>query len=83
VVHLYDPAEWTIDLPGPVLLFSPEGGEPAPVDPAVSRTAMADVVDEYVAEVRAALGHHRCRHHLVPIDARLDTVLAAVIGGRS
>jgi uncharacterized protein (DUF58 family) len=83
VVHLYDPAEWTIDVPGPVLLFSPEGGEPAPVDPAASRTAMAEVVDEYVAEVQAALGHHRCQHHLVPIDARLDTVLAAVIGGRS
>lgn len=83
VVHLYDPAEWTIDVPGPVLLFSPEGGEPAPVDPAASRTAMAEVVDEYVAEVQAALGRHRCQHHLVPIDARLDTVLAAVIGGRS
>jgi hypothetical protein len=72
-----------MDMPGPALLFSPEGGQAAPVDPAASRAAMAEVVDEYVAEVKTALGRHRCQHHLVPIDAGLDRVLAAVIGGRS
>ncbi len=83
VVHLHDPAEWELRYDRPLMLFSPEGGDPTPIDPVDVRAPMAAVVEDYLAEVRDVLGRHRCQHHLIPIDASLDGVLASVLGGRS
>ncbi len=80
VAHLHDPAEWTLQLPGPMQLFSPEGGVDMPIDPEVARGPLAEVVDAYVAEVKQWLGRHRARHHLVPWNASMDVVLASMVG---
>jgi len=83
VVHVHDPAEWELNYPGALMLFGPEGAEAVPVDPLDAQQAMKGVVEGYLEEVRHQLGRHRCRHHLTPIDAALDRVLASVLEGRS
>ena len=80
VAHLHDPAEWTLQISGSAQLFSPEGGGDLPIDPTTARGPLADVVAEYIVEVKHWLGRHRGRHHLVPWDAPLDEVLGAMIG---
>lgn len=83
VVHLHDPNEWTLRFVEPSQLYSPEGGDDLPLDPASAREAMADVIEQYVQEVRSHLGRQRARHYLVAHDAPLDGVLRQVLGGRS
>ena len=83
IVHVHDPGEWQLSYGKAVVLFSPENGLETPIEPADARSAMAEVVAEYLNEVRDILGRNRCRHHLAPIDAPLDGLLAAVLDGRS
>ena len=80
VAHLHDPAEWSLRMTDPAQLFSPEGGGDLPIDPATARAALADIVDDYVVEVKQWLGRHHGRHHLVPWDASLHEVLGAMVG---
>jgi uncharacterized protein (DUF58 family) len=80
VAHLHDPAEWTLRHSSPAQLFSPEGGVELPIDPSIARGPLAEVVAEYLLEVKQWLGRYRGRHHLVPWDASLDKVLAAMVG---
>lgn len=82
-VHVYDPAEWRLDYDDALVLFSPEDGASMATDPSAARAAMNTVVEEYLQEVRSALGRHRCSHHLAPIDVRMDAVLANVLVGRA
>lgn len=82
VVHIYDPAEWELDWRSPAQLFSPEGGAALAVDPVVARSAMAEVVSEYLEEVEQWLASQRIGHVLVPVDGSLDALLTAVIAGR-
>ena len=83
VIHLHDPAEWSLDISEPSRLYSPEGGSEVPIDPLAARAAMAEVVEEYVAEVRDYLGRQRGQHYLVAHDAPLDGVLRRVLGGQA
>jgi len=83
IVHIHDPGEWQLSYGKAMVLFSPENGSETPIEPADARAAMVEVVAEYLSEVRDILGRNRCRHHLAPIDAPLDGLLAAVLDGRS
>ena len=83
VIHLHDPDEWALRIDEPSRLYSPEGGDELPLDPASARVAMAGVVEQYVQEVRSHLGRQRAQHHLVAHDAPLDGVLRQVLGGRT
>ncbi len=83
VLHLHDPDEWALRMDEPSRLYSPEGGEELPLDPASARAAMADVVEDYVREVRSYLGRQRAQHYLVAHDAPLDGVLRQVLGGHA
>jgi len=82
-IHIYDPDEWSLNYDSPVVLFSPEDGASLAMDPSAARSAMADVVEDYLHDVRSVLGQHRCSHHLASIDARMDEVIAAALMGRS
>ncbi len=79
VVHVYDPQEWALDYPDAVRFRSPEGGDALPLDPVSVRDAMAEVVDEYLAEVRQWLGQNQALHVLVPTDAPLELALARIV----
>lgn len=83
VLHLHDPDEWSLQLPEPSRLYSPEGGDAVPIDPVAARAAMATVVEAYLAEVRGYLGKQRGQHHLVAHDEPLDRVIRTVLRGRS
>lgn len=80
-VHLYDKKEWGLDYPDPLRFFSPEGGDALPLDPSGAREAFAEVVSEYLLEVRSAMARTRAQHTLVASDEPLDRALAAVVGG--
>lgn len=81
LLHLFDPVEWRLDLQRPVQVFSPEGGAALPLDPAAARAVFEEVVDEYVAEVRAGVVRHGGQHLLVPTDRPLEQVLRQVVLG--
>ena len=83
VLQLYDPDEWALKLPEPSRLYSPEGGDAVPIDPAEAQAAMETVVEEYLAEVREYLGRQRGQHHLVAHDEPLDDVLRRVLRGQA
>jgi len=83
VIHLYDKAEWGMDLGGPTQLYSPEGGEDLSVDPAVARTAFAEVVEEYLEEVQGWLGRQRAHYVCMASDTPPDEALASVLRGQA
>lgn len=80
-VHLFDRREWKLDFHQPAVFYSPEGGEPLPVDPAGASRAFVEVVDEYVAEVRAGVVRWGGRYVPVPTDRAMESVLRAVVLG--
>jgi uncharacterized protein (DUF58 family) len=53
--HLHDPGEFSMDFRSPALFYSPEGGDELAVDPGGAQEAFADVVREYLAEVRGGV----------------------------
>lgn len=77
--HVYDPQEWTLDFRQPALFFSPEGGDDLAVDPAGAQEAFAEVVSEYVAEVRSGVVRFGGRYLPVPTDRPLAEVVQAAI----
>lgn len=81
-IHLHDPVEWRLDYRDPMRFYSPEGGDALPVDPVGARDAFAEVLSEYLTEVRGALHRARASHTLVPTNLPLETALARVLGGR-
>lgn len=81
VVHLHDPAEWALELGTAGRFFSPEGGEAIPIDPDAARGPFAEVVAEYLEEVRSHLQAWRAQHILAPTDTPLDVVASRVLRG--
>ena len=79
VVQVHDPREWALDYPAAARFRSPEGGAPLVVDPAGARDAMAGVVAEYLAEVRAAMVRAGARHVLAPSDGSLSAAVARLL----
>ncbi len=81
VAHIYDRREWTMDYRTSARFFSPEGGEALPVDPGAVRDAFADVVEEYLTEVRGWLASRSAQHVLVPSDAPLEQPIGRLLRG--
>jgi hypothetical protein len=83
VIHLYDKAEWAMDLGGPTQLYSPEGGQDISVDPNVAKATFAEVIEEYLVEVQEWLGRHGAHYVCMASDTPLDEGLASVLRGRA
>ena len=81
VVHLFDRGEWTLSFKNAGLFFSPEGGDALPIDPAGARERFADVVDEYVQEVRGGIVSVGGRHILTSTDTDMAETARRVILG--
>jgi len=81
--HVFDSGEWRLDFERPSVFFSPEGGADLPVDPAGAQAAFAEVVGEYVREVRAGVVRWGGRYMRVPTDRPLEQVLRGAIRGLS
>ncbi len=83
VVHLHDEREWAFDFKAPARFWSPEGGEPLPLDPNDVREALPEVLREYLAEVRGWLAGNRAVHVLTPTRLPLELALARVLRGHA
>lgn len=79
IAHLYDAREWAFDYGDAARFVSPEGGDPLPLDPAGVQPVMAEVVAEYLDEVRGWLSQHQAVHLLTPSDTPLELALARLV----
>jgi uncharacterized protein (DUF58 family) len=79
--HLFDRREWTLDYSQPSVFFSPEGGEDLPVDPVGAQAAFAEVVREYVHEVRGGVVKWGGRYVATATDAPMEKALRVAILG--
>lgn len=79
--HLHDEREWALDFSQPTVFFSPEGGEELPVDPAGAQTAFAEVVREYVDEVRGGVVRWGGRYVPVSTSQAMETVIRTAVLG--
>ncbi len=77
--HVFDRREWRLDFRGPALFFSPEGGDSLAVDPNGAQSAFAEVVEEYVAEVKGGVVRWGGRYLPVPTDLPIEAVLQAAV----
>ena len=83
ILHIHDPAEWTLDFSGEVRLFSPEDDTELPLDLAAARAQMPAVVDGYLADIREALASAGVSHHRFAVDAPLHEALRTLLRGRA
>ncbi|MEZ4322463.1 MAG: DUF58 domain-containing protein [Myxococcota bacterium] len=77
--HLFDADEWALRFDRPALFYSPEGGEVLAVDPAGAQAAFAEVVDEYVEEVRGGVVKHGGRYFDTSTAQPLEHLLRRAI----
>jgi uncharacterized protein (DUF58 family) len=77
--HVYDRREWTMAFSQPALFYSPEGGPDLAVDPSGAASAFAEVVEEYVREVKGGVVRFGGRYVPVATDLPLEQVLRAAI----
>jgi len=77
--HLFDRREWKLDIGGPSLFFSPEGGTELAVDPQGAASAFFEVVREYVDEVRAGVVRFGGRYLPVPTDLPMERVIRSAV----
>jgi hypothetical protein len=80
-LQLHDPGEWKLDFSQPAQFFSPEGGDALAVDPQAARTALRDVADEYLSEVRAGIVQWGGRHRLVSTATPLEEAIHWSVSG--
>ncbi len=81
-VHVWDRTELTLHNAPAGLYFSPEGGEVLPLDPSGARQEFAEVVAEWMQEVRAGVVQAGGRYLSAPTDAPLEaTVMRVARGG--
>lgn len=80
-VHLHDPGEWSLAGDRPVIFYSPEGGDALPIDPDGARAAFAEVVRDYVREVRGGVvgwgGRYLSVSTADPLEASLRRIILA------
>ena len=79
--HLFDSAEYELAFRRPALFFSPEGGDAIAVDPGAAKRAFAEVVEEYVSEVKEGVVSWGGRYVGVPTDRPMDQVLRSALLG--
>lgn len=80
-LHVFDREELRLDLASAALFYSPEGGGDVPIDPHGTAEAFAQVVAEYLEEVRSAVVRVGGQYVQVPTDAPLELVFHAVVRG--
>ena len=73
--HLHETAEWNLSFGRAAQFYSPEGGDSVAVDPAAARKAFAEVVDEYVAEIRGGVVRWGGRYVSTPTDQPMEDVI--------
>lgn len=78
-LHLFDPGEYTLDHDQAVLFYSPEGGDDLAVDPVGARDAFAEVVGEYVDEVRGGVIRAGGRYLSASTGESLETLLRRLL----
>lgn len=81
-LHVHDPNEWRLGQTGQAVYRSPEDGFTMPVDPSVVRAPFAEVVREYVDEVRAGVTRWGGQYIAVPTDAPLERVFHRLVTGQ-
>jgi len=77
--HVYDRREWTLDFERPALFYSPEGGEALAVDPSGASAELAQVVREYIDEVKGGVVRAGGRYLPVPTDLPMEQVIRAAV----
>ncbi|MCB9762856.1 MAG: DUF58 domain-containing protein [Alphaproteobacteria bacterium] len=80
-LHVMDRAELALDFEQPMIFFSPEGGEPVPVDPVGVAEEFDAVRRDWLREVQGALSAHRGRYYPCWTHLPLELVLRQLIGG--
>lgn len=82
--HLFDREEWTLGFKDAAIFYSPEGGADLAVDPVGAREAFAEVVEEYVTEVRSGVVRWGGRYVAVGTDKAIeDAIRRAILDGMS
>jgi uncharacterized protein (DUF58 family) len=77
--HLFDAEEWALKFKKPALFYSPEGGDDLAVDPQGAEEAFAEVVDEYVDEVRGGIIEQGGRYLQAPTNEPMESLLRRAI----
>ncbi len=80
-LHVSDPAELALAFPEPLRVRSPESGEERPLDPVSARSAFADEVARWRAEVTGALRAARGVVVDAPVGVPLVDVLSIFASG--
>ena len=81
--HLFERGAWSLDFSHPSQCYSPAGGDALAVDPGGARAAFAEVVDEYVHDVRGGVVRWGGQYLLVPTDRPMEQVIRRAVLGRS
>lgn len=77
--HLFDREEWTLGFKDAAVFYSPEGGAELAVDPMGARAAFAEVVEEYVNEVRSGVVRWGGRYVPVGTDRAMEDAIRRAI----
>lgn len=81
-LHVFDRAELRLEQDHASLFYSPEGGDAIAVDPSGAAKEFAQVVAEWMAEVRAGVVKFGGQYVAVPTDRPLEEVIRSVVHGR-
>ena len=79
LVHLFDTGEHELAFAQPALFYSPEGGETLAVDPVAAREAFAEVVSEYVDEVRGGVVQAGGRYLRFATSDSLESIIRRLV----
>ena len=78
-LHLLDVEEWLLTEDTPARWYSPEGGEEIAIDPVDARSAMREVVFDYLREVRGGVVVGGGRYIATPTHRPIGKVLRALV----
>jgi uncharacterized protein (DUF58 family) len=80
-VHTFDRGELRLEVPGPSVFFSPETNAELPLDPFSAKAAFAEVVRDYMNEVKSGVVRWGGRYVQAPSDRPLDELIRTLIVG--
>lgn len=77
--HLHDRREWSMAYDAPAVFYSPEDGAELAIDPAGAASSFAEVVQEYVHEVRGGVVRFGGRYLPIPTDVPMEQVIRSAV----
>lgn len=77
--HLHDRGEWAMRFDVPAIFYSPEDGTELAIDPGGAASALAEVVRDYVEEVRTGVVRFGGRYLPIPTDVPMERVIRAAV----